>query len=621
MHTPALSFHTFAFNLYTLCQADEDPQHQDSKTLDDKELYEGLYPNLVWNEEGINYNGIHRWAYLWGDNTRIEAVKEALKKTGENFRFYLKALENTHLLAYESYLDERFKNKEASIDNTTVSFIQDFYNATSYFVQAASISRYRKVKAFSKDFFFDCFKFSPDIKRFYHEIDLRAQLGFHLPYRLMMEISKGNDPLVEKESWENFISNVHRAKVSPRILHRGLKAIVEHAFRHKTLADKPGELPNLSRLEYQMQKTWENLNLSGSPLLTRDPEHIQWRNTLVPGKILISKSYKQDQQSTIVTIHKIVLGEQIGATEKEFDRNVFFEIQEYHIGEKILGQAEIENPFEELPQLTKQDDVEKLLFWVGRNEAVIGINQIRIPDFHIDPQLDDFFPLPKVKHIDPEGKFALIEKLHTPWGGHRWIDECLYEDADYKETVIEFIKILNQNQKLIFPLNPKYFAYNYDGELCSTRVVSWTNAYDLFSLEEFIYNVSMKDFDAFQELMNSAKVLETEEAKILRNIAATSFNEQDFTTGLHNIQKLSDIDNDRKGNLFDSAKKLKEKLLNVRTDCFRKIEAKLNNNLSDEQKKNIEALIISNYQKTCAVTLLPPSFEDEIVQRFAKNKD
>ena len=122
---------------------------------------------------------------------------------------------------------------------------------------------------------------------------------------------------------------------------------------------------------------------------------------------------------TKIEIYRIILGKQIEKKPSGFDNNIFFEIKECYRSEQSAEQV-LDEPkaMETLSGEEKRDSSSQVL-WITINEAIpfirysINNNREETGGFKgLKPSA--------IRFMDPKGRFAFVEKLHTqPLGSEK----------------------------------------------------------------------------------------------------------------------------------------------------------------------------------------------------------
>ncbi len=620
------SFSTFEGNLYALCRADSTYIHRKANNLTREELLSGLYPNIFIDEPGINHGGLHHYVYPWRNSGRMIAIENALRKTHEWFLLYQQLANKYYLPIYQTYLNDLCKNSQPeTTQNVKIStqFILDYFNAAQYFLLAATRRRYPKIEAFCKRYFsMECYKYFADIQRYYQIIDLHAQYADFLPYKLLIDFSKGAVPTSKRkwaaqidniclrEDWVEFINCLVKSNVEVRVLHRGLRGLLEHSLFWFT--SKADNHPNLAYLELLIELSIEKLH--GMRVLTaEDFEHInKFRATLdEPDRLLVSKQYKMgENNSKIVTVNEIRIGKQVGKKkEGKFDRSVYYTIVSWASYNKTIPEGQEEDIFEEIdPSLKESREASRYLLWSAPNEALIEMKYTGFKVIHPGR----FLGLPKIHFVDVEGKFGLVEKLKLQWCSPEW-QEFKAKEMNWLDPVVELVKAIFSQRKLLDPLKPKYLMFNDAGELCTVKLTSWNPDYKIDRLEKFIYEVVSHDPKHFKAVIEQSKMNEGEEERILQKAVTQAFYPVQFAQIKNQIRLKDDFDEEVKDRLTKSVDSLQAEFIKLRKACIDKIE-QTHSPLSLKEKQRIECLLIDQYKASGAIAFLWPDLETKVIK-------
>ncbi len=626
-----------ANNLACLFQAAEnDPPTKTEENFSIEEMTTGLYPNILWKGHTLNYKGIHQVYYAvvrWLDRfvcllsgrkkDRVTlAVERIFSEIQELNKAYLKELTTNHLVTYQAYLKEACgirSSKENKIDQATEA-IKEYYLATRkfFFIEAR---QYPRIAAFIKKFFHkEDFKNSLLIERYYNEINLRAQLNETPPYSLIIQLAK-NSLLEESDlsKWDKFVEQLVKSSITDEVLHQGLKAILDHASEyHMTQAEiEDNRLPDLYLLERRIVETVyklieANIILDRKRLFEKStPCHAAWRSSLKEGSVLTSQEIVREGPKLYAICHKISLGEQVGKkikkTAQSSDNHIFFEIKEYYISARreITEGFELEDIVGSFSIAMVKQQAEEQLVWIGSNPSTIGIVQTYRPsddEDANDPQALEL-PLPDIEFIDPQGRFAVIEKLKESVGGTNWKEKM--QEKEYQAPLIEFLKHLNKENYLVTPFEPHYFMFDKEGVLNCTRVTQKIE-YSLAEFETFVFKLAEGEVNIFQTFLRESGFYEHEQAVIIEKIVKKLF-DKDF-----NYDKEIKL-NQVEGVLKEELIKLLKDLEALYERCYLQLALTMPTQLTETQSNKIKEKILYFYQQSGARTHVWPDLQDKVV--------
>lgn len=625
---PAISL--LGYNLCNLLEAaEEDSPLPEGEEVTEEDLFSNLYPNLLSREQNVNFQtaGPHEWVspVLWGAS-RISRVKDILEYTHQVLHSYIKTLAE-HLDGYEAYLMSKCHGEKADdyAITATTNFILDFYNETHKFLHAAKSGKYWRIQALFQQNVFckDCFRCYEKAKNYYCIIDMHAQLGAHIPFKLLLEASLQQE-LDKAEDLKNFVENCIQSSITTRVLHNGLKASLQHMIEnHVTQSQvKTGTYPDLKYLEHMLEVAplGSSHGESTNGLMTQeDPVHIEWRASVGPGQVLKSTSIEPvGKGGWRMTIHEITLGEQVGKKEKGFDHNLYFEVSRYVTTQKELDAdtQTLEDCLEMAdPRAKQEQESSNLLVWVTINEALIGIKSA-IPQ--------NFTSAPNIQFIDKDGKFALVEKLKMQLCSPSW-DIKIKNKKHYQAVIINFVNYILEGYEqegvrvctLPFPLESKYFMLSSKRQLKTVKSLK-SVPFNYIALEKFIYEVSMKDPELFRYFMSKTLYTYKEhnkEVNFIKEAVLATFEPDRFKLE----QKLSGLDRLNDQFLHATINGMRQKMRELHSDICATIE--LRTTMDEEQKEKIRVLLTALYAKSGTITFFWPNLAEEVLKEYKNSPE
>jgi hypothetical protein len=186
-----------------------------------------------------------------------------------------------------------------------------------------------------------------------------------------------------------------------------------------------------------------------------DWKHIEWREKLQPG----------------MQLGEYTLGEQVGGKTDSFDEQIFFEVEE--------------DP--------------SLLFMFSTNRSLLRTKEIWAPEggwgLHT----------PVFHYIDPQEKYALIEKFEFPISEINWVSTLgiMPQDKQIANPIANFVKWLLNYDMSLSQLHPKYIMFDAEYVLRSVKIQERVPM-NFPALEKFLVEAANGNLSVFQYLMDQS---------------------------------------------------------------------------------------------------------------------
>lgn len=560
--------------------------------------------------------------------TSIEELPALCKSTHKLWHRELKKVP-AMIYKYKVYLIQRCSGKAFApiepIPQQTINLVDCVFS----FFALAKQKEHDKIREIVEKYFCSgCYSFQEKLQGYYEIINLTTCMsGSDVPFELVKQLAfNENMNLKTLDKWINELHDKWQTDpdgfgISTRVFGRFLRGVVCHLNEvHTSEADKilvrEGEIPfphlgavmdKISQREQHLAVVEKKIVRPDISILNEiDPQHMKWRNTLREGAIVISKKYikegidKEGKFWKGYELHEITLGKQIGKSEAALDNNVYYEIAEYFVTRKELKSQESLQEKLLLQQdldLRQKRDASQMLFWSSVNEAIpFSKEGSTITGRHFGLKLVKFY------FIDKEGRFALVEKLHTPFYGPEW--NHLKYDLEMQKCVVEWLDKMGGWSGL--PLPPKqdisigkYTMLDADNALTSLRRTDKT-PFNIMAVEKLAFDLSEGDLKIFQIFVNSY----VKDCKSLYNHSDIVFVRE--TVLNRNVVSRTNL---KTAHLDDFAVNLRKQLTDLADRCFQIVFRELTTNTSSTgfpeiDKARMHQIVIEEYEKIQASTFL-----------------
>lgn len=386
---------------------------------------------------------------LWSDDA---AVRKALDETVRDLHETFQQKVQPALAAYKEFLTNQSLGLE--VDERVVhpirSKLQDWQKATFPLLNVMQVPRGR-----AKVFLNNYFKENPFIMPVWKEwiryqtiMKLECLSCSPLPMHDLMILSHSHQkPSEVFRAWVKQFDEVGAGRCQGAI-HDGLKASVEH----------------IQEVFHGQDRRFDSIHLEsmiwhhgfGDMLCSADSDHLAWREQLSIGDQLGDYTLKK----------------QLGKKLHKEDKKWVFEIEE-------------------------REDV---VLVVAQNRAVLHMRNYVSNHFDRDAVM-------VYETIDPEGRFALIEKLTDSAEGYPW-EKVVSLNSNEKEMLQD--RILLAQEFLQNDITPKIsltlFRRNSDGVFKGLKPFRWEEFNFNHIEEDLIYGTSKGNFEVYQYLAKKSQI-------------------------------------------------------------------------------------------------------------------
>ncbi len=217
-----------------------------------------------------------------------------------------------------------------------------------------------------------------------------------------------------------------------------------------------------------------------------DLKHLAWRKTLKSGQTI--DGYTLSNQ----------VGEKVGAP----DGQIFFDIANHP----------------------------KRLFMVANNCCCLEIQKCLSTDIDFAASHGyEGLPSPVFYFIDPNGRYAIVEKFLTSIEERTWITEgkrFAKEDTPYAKLISIYVQQMHSTQRMYSFLDPKYIMLRQlrDGLNLVSVKLSNKKYYNFIKVEKFIYDCSKRILPVFMNIMKWSGLNRTPEALCFKKIIKKTIN-------------------------------------------------------------------------------------------------
>lgn len=333
-----------------------------------------------------------------------KALNQALQKTVDIFYANIPLIEQA-AKTYEVYLSGQEYEKKDWLEARNL--LNEWDKSTAPFLKAIEKAPHKKIPGITWD---------PKFERFQnlqHLVDLEGDLHEPLPVKILQQLA-GGATLSERDDyelkrWIEELNSNNDIKIGP--FQKAMSVLVNQ------------DTSRLTRLEYALlEKGLINL------FKQKDPEHIEWRKKLEPGKPLDPNE------------PSIILGDQIGKKKDvEKDLNIVFERQDAPDQVVVIGVNRANSRLKE----------------IKGEESWWGIQYVK--------------PL----HTDPQGRFVIKEQLRP------------IESQD-RERVAQLIQWFIKQNGVPEGFVPEQLMVNEEGHPRYHKPLNW-DEFSFVKLEDLAY--------------------------------------------------------------------------------------------------------------------------------------
>lgn len=556
-----------------------------------QEVYSAVHRNsgtlLVANIQGTRiYDAACGWGRVWrwfygiiGCFTRefyqTEKLLQAIQTTHRIFHNELHHIKK-HIENYHTYLKQVCSASPVheSDFHAARKAITIWNDATLPFVQLLRSGRNNHLnRIFENRFDLDeeTLKFC---LQYQNIIDLEGILHQPLPIEILAKMATGtaisetNRALFQK--WITKINEQARI-IGIQRFHRALRGIIEHLMDIN--ANPIDTSFHLAKLELHLIDA-----KCQAIFMEKDPKHIAWRRTLKSGDSLTSSGTT------------FVLGEQIGHKADGIDRTLVFNIAT--------------DP--------------KSVMIIGISRAILGIKQIMRNEYHGELELVAF------KHVDPRGRFAIVEKLPRSLDGFQWTStaqKVSRADEQRCKPIVRMLNQLLQNEKTPAFFSPKYLGIDAKGILKCMKVTHDT-IFDFNALEQFVYSVANRNLTIFRHLMSasglSSHLFARYYQQMVEHAIKDKANAKERDAGRVADTKGSGVDDPR---VVDRAQALYREVRQMKKRCFDLLSELHSNALHPALlETRISKYLLEYYLNSKAGNILWPTLEQDVVNTIIQSQ-
>ena len=289
--------------------------------------------------------------------------------------------------------------------------------------------------------------------------------------------------------------------------------------------------------------------------------------------------------------------------------------KQYILGERI-GQKAIGDDNNYIFAIENDKD---MLVMVGINEAVLALKQKLSEEYEWGIKGVEY------KYIDPRGRFALVERLHDPLGGHQWTstDEVITEeDQEVASPMAGLLDWMVQQEKTPLNFSPKYLMFDKDGQLKSLKVtmekykekseeegpLKVEPDFDYNSLEQFAYECAGGNLRIYKYLMECSGLKTHKYAKYYSIMLENGLKGEKITAA--NQAGMEQITDPR---IVDRGEALAKEVVLLREKCCLSVQKSLGGIVPKNLKEMVDEKIISFYEKNRSAGILWASMDIQVV--------
>ena len=549
------------------------------------EIYDAVHapgkqePDLVANIFSTRiYHSSRGWGRLWrwfyhitdffiGTNFRLKKLRQAMEKTRKTFHDKLPLIQE-NINTYQTYLQKKsagYNVKETDFHKARRT-ITAWNNATAPFLDLIHNGKNEKLTAlFYKYFPADIekgtyeppFSWNENIKPvrgLQKIITIEGYLHEPLPLTILEKLAAGKIiPESEGKDLGLWIDKLNKLPsiINVSLFHDSMIAFVNYLSGLQYL-----EPPSLAALELELADRGLKL------FTTEEAEHIQWRNELKPGDSL-GKG--------------ITLGEQIGKKYYDKDKNFVFSIKE---------------------------DPKKVVY-IGRNRTLFGLRE------RINKLYSGGIPSAIFHAVDPEGRFAIMERLNGSFDHYKWKSTRASgihpNDNDLLVPLANLVAWFIQNEVTPNVLTPKHLMFDAKGQLRYAKI-TMLEEFDYTVLEDFIFEAANGNRLVFCQLMNLSRLNGHPYQKFFKSML-----EYALEGKKKNASTVAALDGITDPKVVDRGEALHETVKKLKESCCRKICREYKLESSDRLLETVKKALDQFYYSTNSSGILWPSAEEEVV--------
>lgn len=563
---------------------------------------------LVANLAGTHiYSTSRGWGRFWrilyaiielfvSDSLRLQKLKQALNKTHDAFQEQLKFV-TEYVNKFQTYLEERIEGYSPT--NRTIPeedyyeighVISNWNNTTLLFIRLLRRNQHDAINAVFRqcmeDQSCDVAKlFKTDITKkcihFQRILNLEYELDLKIPLEALARLSNGKSISTEqKKEVRTFVKKINSCaeKVGIRLFHRAMRYFLAY------VSDRPKYEKHVTRMENDL--TTEEYG-GCSLIIQPDSDHLEWREGLKPGDSITADLMQRGK----VTLE---LGEQIGKKDDGTDKNVFFAVKGHP--DKIL--------------------------WSSVNEAILSHKHwgrsVYKQKFSNNPN-DTLWPVDFLD-IDKTGRFALMERLHTPLDKTAWRstspDIVDWNDIQQCTNVIEMIKNFINLNYTPYPLAPKYLMLDPNKRVRSTKILytDSKNPFNHCALEDFVIAYANNNLAVFRHVMTKSGLLDHKYSTYYKAVVKNTIEGKAMDpTQLSQYKSITDH------RIVDRGQELHKAVLVTRAEIYTRLLTEFHLKKDPVTEKLVGDYLYEGYKCLGCASVLWPTLSDIVYGNVCKH--
>lgn len=543
--------------IYSACQ---------SNKSEELALVPSLFSPQVYYS-GSGWGRLWKWFYiavrfLTCKDLKTDRLFKIMQKTEEIFSKRLPlVVENAR--SYQDYLRKRITEEE--VDEKEVhalrKSVRKWTRSTAPFTSFLDKGKNKNITFLFQIFYSDAleqglrpFSYGEEEKLLQETqlfIDLEGYLHRPLPIPLLKKLACGIELTPEeKHELENWVEILNKKKhsIPVGLFLDCLKALTENSLFGGNLTD------------LQVRLLQNDLEL----LLMEDREHLRWRASLRPGDELACDG------------HLYKLGESVGLSGKEEDKNILFKI----------------------------DGDEDHVIAIGMNQAYWPVKQRVAEEFQWGVKMPD------IRKISPDGRFAVIEKLSPAVLENQWKTPKNHSVIDEDLFILTPIVNLLQwwGKQLICPVDFSldYLMFNNEGELKYTHSLQ-PQPFDFRQLEDLAQDISQGHLNIYLYIMEQSNLSTHITMNFYRRVVQASLNNENCRIkNLAAQRKTIDPEVIRRG------RHLYKEIRKMRTNIVKTLNREFN--IVDQEKllSEVSRELFTWYTETCSASRIWPTIEASV---------
>lgn len=387
-----------------------------TQVLDERDLLNTLHTSS-FNERALV---VRDSLFRWGAHN-VERVRAALQETHRSYHVHLKKVTEIHLPALQTLYRAHLQGQVTdSCAHVSARAVLDFFTHTRDFFKKVLERQNPWLTAIFEQYFCSgCLEGTTAIVEMSAILELESHLNKRLPFPLLAAFL--NDQPYSRSDLDTFVEEVYKHRVPVAHLHLGLQGV-----RH--LLDSPRPLSVLEEtLENQSTLLIEKGKLEDEEhtvVLEPDPEHLAWREKLLPGATVTASTICQEGKDFFFCTTDYRLGKRLGAKDgDEFDRLIHFEIESAEERRRLLSSPSCDpmvlefRRHERAP--TQVQNCNAYIVSIAQNCAVFDLKQLvmqGVMNQRKSPFVHCNMGVPLAHSIDLRGRCAILQKLKSPTG-------------------------------------------------------------------------------------------------------------------------------------------------------------------------------------------------------------